>query len=365
MAAVSSNVASQVRSAVERHVHVIVHSPSTREGFALFGGHRPRHQFSRVYLGAREHRMRFKFHGHTIAGLCRKLVHDYGLVVFCGASTPPDFTHEVVQTPGMVDMKIPIPDAAAGPSRCWSRSALADISKVERGRFRCEVLTGDAWVDEFHRRFYEPSMTERHAREKYTFSPGALRDAAHAPGAEFLRIVRNGVWVGGCLSRSLPDGYQLQRLGWLGGEPQLLKDGVVSAIYWLGIRRALELGYDSFNVGGVAPYLEDGLMFFKGKWGGRLEPFSNRYGEFHLLLDPAHATCRRFLAAHSLVARGVNGDAVVYSARRPSEVKVPRSVVDSVSRWYRWLDRPHSPDSFTRTEVPESLRAWVVEEDLR
>src|SRR6516225_2309827 len=238
MAAASLDFASQLRSSAERHVHVIVRSRSGAEGFALFGGHRPRHYFSRLYLGAREHRVRVGFHGPASAASCRTLSRDYGLVVFCGITTPPDLTNEVLQIPGFVDLAIPIPEALDGPLARWSRSAQADIRKVQRGGFQYDVQTGDAWVSEFHRRFYDPSMTERHAREACTLSARELRECTRAQGAEFLRIVRDGVWVGGCFNRSAPDGYRAHRLGWLGGAPQLLKDGVVSAIYWFNIRRA-------------------------------------------------------------------------------------------------------------------------------
>jgi hypothetical protein len=360
----SRDLASRLRSNAERCIHLIVRSPSGAEGFALFGGHRPRHYFSRVYLGAREHRVRLEIHGPSIIASCRKLLGDYGMVVFCGTMTPSDLSSEVLTTPGMVDLAIALPETLEGPRAGWSRSAQADINKVQRKGFRWDVQTGDSWVSEFHRRFHYPSMTERHAREACTISARGLADAARVKGAEFVRIVRDGKWVGGCLNRSTADAYRAHRMGWLGGDPQLLKDGVVSAIYWSTIRRAAELKHRSLKIGCAAPFLEDGLLFFKGKWGARLEPLSGTYGEFQLLLDPSHDTCRRFLTKHSLLAYGASGETVVYSARRPSEANVPSAILDGISRWYRWLGRPETSVTSTRAEVPAPLRAWVVEEEL-
>lgn len=356
-------LAGRLRSHAEGCLHVIVRSRSGGEGFAIFGGHRPRHYFSRLYLGAREHRIRIGFHGPATVS-CRRLLRKYGLVVFCGDTTPPDLAGEALQTPGMMDLVMPMPAALEGALARWCRSAQADIKKVRRERFQYEVQTGDAWVHEFRGRFHDPSMAQRHEGEAYTASEHDLRQSARAQGAEFLRIVRDGVWVGGGLNRSTPEGYRMHRLGWRGGEPQLLKDGVVSAIYWFSIRRASELGHGVVLIGPVSPYLEDGLLFFKGKWGARFEPMSRKYGEFHLLVDPSHDTCRRFLATHSLLARGSNGDVIVYSARRPGEVNVPSSILAGISRWYRWLERPDASAATSRAEVPAPLRSWLVEEEL-
>lgn len=355
----------QLRSRAERCLHLVVRSRCGGEGFALFGGHRPRHQFSRLYLGTGDHRMRVGMHGPTATRSCRRLLRDYGLVVFCGSTTPPELASEVLHIPGMVDLIMPMPAALEGPHAHWSRNAKENIRKVRRERFQCDVQTGDAWVSEFYRLFHRPTMAHRHGMEAITASESDLRQGAREQGTEFLRILRDGEWVGGALNRSTPEGYRMQRLGWRGGEPQLLKDGVVPAIYWFGIRRAFEMGHSCAHFGAVPPYLEDGLLFFKGQWGARLEPLSTKYGESHLLVDPSQETCRRFLAAHSLLACGSNNDVVVYSGRRPGEVTVPSTVRAGISRWYRWLDRPDSSGAITREEVPAHLRSWLVEEELR
>jgi hypothetical protein len=354
--------AARLRCGVERRVHLIVRS-SGADGFALFGAHRPRHYFSRLYLGTREHRVHVAIHRPDDVESCRKLARDYGLVIFAGNSAPSALMGDAIHVPGMVELVVDMPERLDGPLARWSRSAQADINKVLREGFSCEVQTGDSWAREFHRRFHGPSMSRRHAQEAFTRSLRRLTNITREPGAEFLRIVRQGVWVGGCLTRSSPDGYRLDQLGWLEGQPELLKSGVVPAIYWSAIRRAYELGHSVVKLGTAAPYLENGLLFFKGKWGARLEPLSNRYGEFRLLLDPSHEACRRFLASHSLIARDAAGDAVVYSSHRPNEVNAPPTVMAGVSRWYRWLERPRASVTVTR-EVPAHLCPWLVEEEL-
>jgi hypothetical protein len=276
MARSALDLGHRFRSSAERYLHVIVGSPSGKEGFALFGGHRPRHYFSRLYLGAREHRVRLRLHSPDLTASCRKLVRDYGLVVFCGATALPDLAGEMLQTPRMVDLTMPMPAALEGPLAHWSGSTKENIRSVRRGRFEYDVQTGDAWVGEFHRLFHRPTMAYRHGMEAVTASESDLRQLARAQGAEFLRIVRDGVWVGGSFNRSTPEGYRLDRMGWRGREPKLLKEGVVAAIIWSSIRRAFEMRQSCVRFGAAPPYLEDGLVFFKGQWGARLEPLSTR-----------------------------------------------------------------------------------------
>lgn len=364
-ARIRANAKSTMDQQYARFFHLVIRAPSGTEGFAIFGGHGIRHHFSRVYLGERErHRVRLGFHRAAVTPACRKILRDYGLVVFCGTATPPDLASEVLHVPLMVDMAMPVPATLDGPLARWSRSAQADIAKLRRARFQFDLQRGESWVGEFLAGFYKPSMASRHRLEAYAASESDLRQHARAEGAEFLRIVRDGVWVGGIVNQSTPEGYRLLRLGWREGDPQLLKEGVVAAMYWFSFQRAIELGHRRILPGAAWPYLEDGLIAYKGKWGARLDPTQDRFVNLHLLVDPAHATCRRFLAAHSIVARGSNGDLIVFSGRRPGEVTVPPTVLAGVARWYRWAERRGVSDAIAREEVPERLRSWLVEEPL-
>lgn len=63
-------------------------------------------------------------------------------------------------------------------------------------------------------------------------------------------------------------------------------------------------------------------------------------------------------------ARGSNGDFIIFSARRPNEVIVPRSLRADIARWYRWLAQPDDATAIAREEVPKALRPWLVEENV-
>ncbi|MCC5025776.1 MAG: hypothetical protein J6386_24680 [Candidatus Synoicihabitans palmerolidicus] len=62
------------------------------------------------------------------------------------------------------------------------------------------------------------------------------------------------------------------------------------------MNRTLERGVH-WTGGGASPYLENGLLRFKAKWGPRLFERSAKGAEWQVVFDPDHAGCRRFIAS--------------------------------------------------------------------
>ena len=175
---------------------------------------------------------------------------------------------------------------------------------------------------------------------------------------EQVRLWLAGQWVGTMLAQPVDGTYYLHTIGWLHGDDQWLRRGVVTGLYWFSILRARELGLQRITFGAVAPYLEDGLLQFKGKWGGVIESGCQKFGDMHLLLDPTHATCRRFLERTSLVAWGADGRFVVFSARRPGSVRIPATIASGLARWYRWR-QPDDPAGITTSSISMSA-LWPI-----
>ena len=343
--------------------HLIVRDPTRTNGFALFGGHRLRHHLSRIYFGGgTKHGLKLGWHRGDIEAAAERLVRQYGLALFTGDSIPGALADRALRLPFMVELEKAMPPTLEGPGAGWTRSALTDIARVKRAGFRCTVDSAEAFIGEFCRDFTSPSMKQRHGAEFIPPSTRVIRNIATSEGAELLRVWLDGIWVGGILNSLESDGYRLRYLGWRHGDPGLLKQHIVPALYWFSLRRAFELGHVRCLMGGTWPSLDDGLIFFKGKWGARLDATSQRYPDLHVLLNPAHETCRRFLTRHSLVTRGAGGDLVVLSTRARSEMRVPPSILASVSRWYRWRWPEDVSLQVDHPDVPACLRPWLVQE---
>jgi hypothetical protein len=362
----ASRWVSAARSSVDYHYshrsHLVIETADRREGFVLFGGFRARHRFAALYLGpAAEFRTRLIVHRPATAEECRALCARFGLVVFCTDSAPADLRPELITLPFDVEMELPTPAVFHGPGAPWGRSAKSNISRVKRGRFDFDVVTGDQMVTEFYRRMFRPSMRTRHGFATYIERRGALVELARASGAELLRVFRDGCWVGATLNQSTAAGYELVRVGWLDGDPTLLEAGIVSATYWFSFQRAASLGHSRILLTAAAPFLEDGIFVYKANWGARISSEQHTRSEFHLLLEPSHPVCRRFLRSHSLVATGTNGDLIVFSGKAPSDSGTTPTVLNGLARWYRWSDTPVSVSAVAE-EVPRHLQPWVVAE---
>jgi hypothetical protein len=350
-------VQSSIDDERSRRSHVLVSTADHREGFALFGGFKARHRVAAVYLpSAGDVRTRIGLHRPATAELCRNLAARWGLVAFCGDSAPPGLESEILTIPVDVEMEMPTP----GHGAHWSRSAKANIARVKRSQFSFDVVCGDAWVAEFRRRMHRPSMRNRHGARAYVVSRRAMARYAGTEGSELLRIFREGRWVAGSLNRSTPDGYRLWVVGWRDGDAAERRNGVISATYWFNFQRAAALGHRRILLGSVEPYLEDGILTYKGHWGATLSTRSAQFTRFDLLLDPAHPVCGRFLRSHSIITRGADGDYIVFSGTIPGALNVPPAVLSAVRRWYIWRDRPQVSADDMSGDVPVPLRRWVA-----
>ena len=344
-----------------RHAHVVMRTSDGSAGFVLFGGFAARHRFATLYFPAgAPTRTSVVVHRAATADDCRSLLARYGLIVFCGNSAQPELASELLSLPYSVDMEIPTPTVFEGPAARWSRSAKNNIARVNRSGFGFDIMTGEGWVDDFYDRMFRPSMRHRHLAEASIESRRALTGYARASGSELLRILDGERCVAASVNRSTPAGYRLLKLGWLNGDDELLKRGVVAAMYWFNFKRAAALGHRRLLLGSVTPFLENGVLVHKAYWGARLSDDSRRFSEFHLLLEPSHPACRRFLQTNSAVTTGVNRESIVFSSRTPDDFDFSSEFLGDIKRWYVWRDRPVAVTDVTSEEVPQPLRPWVM-----
>jgi hypothetical protein len=338
----------------------VVETRDRRSGFALVGGFKARHLFERLYLGA-DHALahRFSFHRTLSADDYRSLSQRHGMVVFCGNSAPPALAADLLHFPVLVDMEMPVPVILEGPGARWTDSAKNNIRRIRRAGFTCDLQQHRRYVREFYSQMFRPSMAIRHGAEAYLSRRRDLEGLLTAAGGEMMRVMQNGRWVAASVNQSSAEGYRLCKLGWINGDAELLRAGVVSAIYWFNIQRAASLGSSRILFGSVVPCLEDGLLRHKAFWGAGLSPMGRDFGSFRLLLSPPHDDCLRFLKKHSLITRGANGDHVIVSGGTPATVPMAQSVLVTISRWYQWRDAP-VPPGVDAEDVPAALRPWLM-----
>jgi len=75
------------------------------------------------------------------------------------------------------------------------------------------------------------------------------------------------------------------------GDFDHLHQGALDALYFYCISYAIEKGCEAINFGNSNPFLTDGLLRYKKKWGSKLLP-NNKQHRNVLVRKPGH--CRRF-----------------------------------------------------------------------
>lgn len=298
------------------------------------------------------------------ASTLRRLARRHGLAVAIPSELSAAALADTLAVPHFICLSIDLPPAWEDYVNRLGSSARDDLRRVRSQGFEVRIERDPALGPDFYRQFHLPTVLARHGEEALRFSIESVCGTLSAPGGELLRVFHQGRWVAGVVCRLQPDGYRLLHLGWLQGDRDLLRIGVIAAVYHAGLRRAFELGQKKLILGGTLPYLEDGVFAYKAKWGARIDYAGNTSGEFAWLADASHPHFRRFLQSRSLVARTSAGRIVAFSSRTPLAERIYAPALASLTSWYRLLDAPDPALGLRTADVPAALRPWFTEEPL-
>ncbi len=333
------------------HVHHVVSNTHDAAAFCVVGNSDQQTHLARIYLGAVSgYRVRRGVHWQNWSALALEQARCHGLVAASDVTIPATLEPVLLRLPKFVALSIKLPESVSELRQNLSLGARSDIRRINRGGFQCEVHNNADWASEFYTRYHEKAITSRHGMEGYVLQAKKIANLVANEGWEFICVTREGKRLAATLCDPLAEGYRLGRLGWLDGNPELVKEGVLTATYWFSLLRACELGKSYANFGATPPYIEDGLFQYKTKWGAELNRKDTVFGMQDVLLDPTHPQVRAMLAKRSIIGLDKDDRFVVYSGRDPREVNIPRSIQQNIARWYR-PDPEGKPFAFTA--VPE------------
>lgn len=173
-------------------------------------------------------------------------------------------------------------------------STTSNLNKIRKAGFDYCISNDPAQLENFYQTMYKPFIQGRH------------RDAARIPSwpsfkrihenMELLLITKDDQPVAGALNLQTENCYTGYANGVLNADEQLLKDGVVSAIYWFGIVEAHRRGLRTVNLGTSRPFLKNGVVAYKKKWGGQVIRDSNETA-FRVLTCGNQLAAQRFFEA--------------------------------------------------------------------
>jgi hypothetical protein len=202
-----------------------------------------------------------------------------------------------------------------------SRSLRSDLRLIAAGSFTRELSREpDAWR-ELLCRMVVPLLRRRFGRNAAHPSRALVRRAA-ADG-EVLFVVGGEERLGGLAALASGTRLWAPFLGVRDGDRELVRRGVIAAAYHFAIQRARELGLHTVDIGRTTPYLDQGLVRYKAKWG--FAPERDLSSPLVAIrIAPSHRGLEEFFRAHPVLvetgsglARFLEGDSSRRSPHAP------------------------------------------------
>lgn len=275
---------------------------------AFVGSLASRHYAARLALGPdARHESLGRHWSWRVPALVRERAPDCGLLireVSRAARAPlgePEALRLPTWPPMMLDARAPGFERTDRYLRTRKRLLKADVE--------FEATRDLAALKDFHANMYRPYILARHGKTSLlTDYPDLERDFA-AHDRELVLIKRAGAALGGCVVDYAPHGVQLLDIGLRDGADELLK-GHISDLLYLGIfKRALERSTGMVHFGFVWPFVTDGVVDYKRRWGAAFPATLAGGDAFSLTFLHASPALDRFLEANPCVAFA-EGDAL-------------------------------------------------------
>ena len=175
------------------------------------------------------------------------------------------FAHEYLIVPSWAGMRRPAPDGVKGLD-LTSGSLRRDMQLIRRHGYQSRYSQVPGELTEFYRGYYAPTSYRRHGEEAFVHSERVLRQR-HAQGG-ILWIGKGEERVAGALVEPVGGVLQAWAFGVRDGDPALMKQAAMAAIYFYLCLQARPLGCLSVDFRGCRPFLSDGVLRYKRKWGG-------------------------------------------------------------------------------------------------
>jgi hypothetical protein len=142
------------------------------------------------------------------------------------------------------------------------------IRKV--GNFEAVFSTDKADLDFFYDKIYIEYICKRHSDP--TILKKVLLEKDLGTSGELCFLKTDGKIVAGGFSTLINGTYCLMTMGLT--DDATARDDTVAALYYYGILRAKERGASTVDFGLSRPFIHDGVVKYKRKWGGKVERYT-------------------------------------------------------------------------------------------
>jgi len=159
-------------------------------------------------------------------------------------------------------------DISADSSLLWtSENVKNDIRRVRSNKLSFELTKDSSKLDNFYYDMYRPYAVVAHGNRAIISHYYYVKKEFE--NGELLLIKKENQYIAGALLVYKKMQARARFLGIKDGNFNYVRKGAIAAIYYFFTRRLKEKGYKKVDFGLSRPFLKDGVLCYKRKWGAR------------------------------------------------------------------------------------------------
>ncbi len=176
----------------------------------------------------------------------------------------------LIVLPHFVGQSVELPQGPTDLTAFFKNSTTKnDLNKIRDSQLEYKITKTPEDLNFFYHRLHRPYIQNRHGGAAAILAWEDFQSAYEE--MELLLVCREGKPLSGSLNVQTGGIYTLHVNGVLDADPELMKMGVFSALYWFSLVEAYRRGCVSVNLLYAPPFLKDGVLVYKKKWGGRID----------------------------------------------------------------------------------------------
>ena len=242
-----------------------------------------------------------------------------------------------------------------------NKNLKADIHRIKKHELDYELTKSQAQFNKFYHDMYKPFAVKRYGKKAIVEKYYDLRISFKK--GELILVKMGGIPVAGTLIKYEKNQAFLHVLGVKDGDSDYLRFGAISALYYYSIRYLKGRGFTRLNMGATRPFLMDGVLLYKKKWG--LKIIGTTGPGFLMKLLSETAAVRGFLSNNPFIYKDSKH---IYGAvfLLPEQVDDKRSVektfhdyyIDGMSKLLIYVF--DSADSIAQMDMPNKLEDKIT-----
>lgn len=242
-----------------------------------------------------------------------------------------------------------------------SGSAKRDVQRIYKNAYTYEMTKDSGQLEHFYKDMCVPYAKERYGGELLSRDYESL--VRTHKDMELFSIKKDGVCVAGQLLSHKKNKILMMYIGVRSASRELVRAGVLQAIYYFVSRHFKDSGPKSIWMGLSRAFFQDGVLAFKKKWGLRITHRAYSVMRMHPLQDSRGL--RSFLIHHPFIA--IDGKDLVGAVfvDKPGELSKEDIEVFASYHWpglkrvvvYRFGDGPTPPEQKACADYGIDLRS--------